>query len=451
MPFLNLVRMRRHPSAPVPPPVVAFNVPSKVMGINTNYHDNTYLADSQTLGVDSIRVELWNETVTNPSGNSTTAAEAHSVLAGAGISMLPLVNNYTVDWTSPTWEQAAVAAIPYADYGVIEIANEPFLAKGWAAGQEKRPIEYAQMVVRCANAIAATGSQVKVLAAAGGPGGTATWPSLDYFTTNGVLSQASAGNGWIADIKAAIPTFETKIAGWTIHPYQMHLSDSGPAFITSVESFTSKELWITEGGYKADPANSTEESTKSSILATYVDSYLLGSGHNIRAMYWYNHKDYSAFDPSPTGDNGWALVSFTNVKVPAWATYQARSAAVKSARNPQSPDAATTWTEINTPLMANQTFVSNPVDINNSAYTSAVGVNPNVVGRLTANINMTLYYEVSYDAKTWVNPTSIATTGGTTAVYDITYSGYPYGRFRILNGATNATQTKLTVSLETAH
>lgn len=449
MTSLKTVRFGRHRKKIVAPPPPSMG-PAKIIGLNSNFQDNTYLQDARDLGVDSVRVELWNNALPRVEGNATTPAEAKAVLNSKNISMLPLVTA-VADWGSPLWEQSAVAAIAQADLGVIEIGNEPFMNTfGFPNRGYRRPVDYATMVLRCADAVnAASGGTVKVLAAAGGPINgvdgvvAAVWPTLDYTKMDGSRSTVAGNGGWIKDIQTALPSFESRIAGWTIHPYQ--ISGSGPGFITSVEQATTLPLWVTEAGFQVtDEANSTQQTAKTTAVSTYTDTYLLSGSHQWRAFYWYNHKDYVGYDSTGHPDAGWALVNVANTKVPAWAAFKAATARVRNYRNPQPPAERTTWTELNTPLGAGQVFQTNPVDIHNATYVAAAGADPSTQAVLTSDQTATLAWEVSDDAVTW---TQEATTSGTSVTWKRAYSGYPYGRFKVTMGGTPATQTKLTIAM----
>lgn len=469
-----------------------------VLGINTNYRDDTYLNDAVTLGAMSVRVECFNGALGGtPGGNSTTEAEAHAVLNNVGLKMLPLVNDYTRAWSDAGWATAAVEAIPYADYGVIEIANEPYIQGigGRAVAASRDAVGYGAMVRACQEAITATGSTVKVLASAGGPTGfTATWPILDYEKTDLTISHASTGNGWIGDIKAADPGLESIIGGWAIHPYQINLANSGPAFITSVRSFTTLPLWFTEAGVATNPTIPAEEATKVTGLNTYVDTYLLAAPHDVYGVYWYNHKDYFLYGTRP--DQGWSLVLDDNSHVPAYAAFQAAATRALAAAQPalgnlyarvanswvnvpvyarlagsfvQKTIAAATggtptptptptpppgagsvqWRALNAPLGAGQVFQTDPVDL--ASYSATVGTTPRAFGTLTSDVPLILAYETSDDALTFSGGVSASATliaGVYVATLNRVYSGHQYGRWQATNsGAASATKTTLDVGL----
>jgi hypothetical protein len=109
------------------------------------------------------------------------------------------------------------------------------------------------------------------------------------------------------------------------------------------------------------------------------------------------------------------------------------------------------WVELNQSLGANETFQTNPIDINGSQYTATVGANPTAFAGLVTNVPTTVYYDTSDDAITWTQVDSVASSiSGFFHVANLTepYSAHPYGRFRVVNGGTTSGNTYLSVGLK---
>lgn len=313
--------------------------PVKAVGLNSILTDE-YAQDAQSLGATSLRVEIWHDTVNHGvAGVSDTPALAQSLLSNRGIKMLPMVNQYGLAWNDSAWEAAAVAAVPYADLGVIEIANEPYGSWFWSAAQARDPGGYAKMVARCADAVAPYGIEVTFAVGGTGSGG------LDYQRPDDSWSQNGSGGGWINDALASgtgVPNLLDRIGGIAVHPYGILPGETGAQHVAAVEALlvakgVALPLWFTECGRKVGTANGFPSSPEIQAQAAiiYYHDYLFSEDHNVAGVWWFNHRDFTPMDPA--GDNGWGLIDETNHKRPAWSAIQAEASSYVPPTTPQNP------------------------------------------------------------------------------------------------------------------
>ena len=274
----------------------------KIKGLATNLYGpggTFWTDDANALGVSTIRVGMWNSTTEEGS----TPSAVHTHLSAQGLKVLPLVVDYSTDWTSSAWEAAAVAAVPYADHGIIEIANEPWVGGfGWPSNGHRRPGDYASMVKRCADAVAPYG--VKVLAAVGGTG---TY-GVDYQTVAGPWSQAQSGGGWVNDMVAAEPTILDIVAGVTVHPYHIRptdASDGRRAMQYMMDYFGWVPLWFTECGRK--------------VQTDYYPNGISNPGFEANASSWAAYDANTTIARSTLTANSGSASLEMNVAVSSWA------------------------------------------------------------------------------------------------------------------------------------
>lgn len=307
--------------------------PRKIAGLHAT-HNAAHYEDARNLGVSALRVDMWFDTIPNWGG---TAAELHTLANSYNLKVLPLIVDYGRDWDDDQWVAAALAAVPYADLGIIEIGNEAYGEWFWGT-LAREPGRYAKMVKRCADAVAPYG--IKVIFSVGGTGGS----GLDYSTDGGTTwSQDANGGGWINDMlhpTNGVPNLLSIAYGMAIHPYQIRNGDYGSILINGVENrigalgHANYPLWMTEGGRKAytDVNYTSSPTMQAEDAKTYVE-YLYSQDHHIEAFFWYNQRDWSAFDPN--GDNGWGLIDENGVHRPAWDAY--RDAIVNTPRQEPAP------------------------------------------------------------------------------------------------------------------
>ena len=336
------------------------NTTTKMIGLDGTYSDPAYLSDAQNLGVQWMRDEQWgdNTSYVPACQNATQVSQATcgvplvaSSMAARGIHMFPLVNDYGTSWVTAAGRQQWVdqivhTATTYAkggtfwqgktDYGspVIEVGNEVYGSwYNWPDQGWKYPGDYALMLQQAAIAVnSATNGRIKLLAS--------ELPLYD--------APDGTQHYWLKDMQAAVPNIESYLGGVVSHPYgDVPPDGSFPGVCTStntspcppntpVQDWTYQQLaevhkewsipvYVTEVGQKA------ASTTWGNKQVGYVNQCLalnyyydqLKSNSWEAGVFWYNQKDYQAFDPN--ADNGWALIDNNVYRKPAWYAYQAQA------------------------------------------------------------------------------------------------------------------------------
>jgi hypothetical protein len=253
--------------------------------------------------------------------------------------------------TATTYAQGGTFWQGRTDYGspVIEMGNEVYLGASTDGGTNgtcggpynepddecQNPGAYAQMLKLASTAVsAATDGHIKLLAS--------QLPL--YMATDGTQHY------WLADMQAAVPNIESYLGGVVAHPYgDIPPNGSFPGICTTntspctpnstpkdwtyqalaeVHSEWSLPVYITEVGQKAastTPGNGQVGFTEQCQAMNYYFNQFKQNTWEA-ALFWYDQKDWSAFNPS--ADNGWSLLYGSGnpgTQKPAWNAYQAQA------------------------------------------------------------------------------------------------------------------------------
>ena len=319
-------------------PAAASATASKIIGINGTYSEDKYVVDAQNLGAQWMRVEQWNDTPSYYANMPSLLAE----LSSHNIREFPLVNNYSVGWVTAadktTWTNAVVhAATTYGAGGsywqgktdlgspVIEVANEAYGNwYPWPNQSYLFPGEYAKMLKQAAIAVqSATGGKVRLIASVG----------ADYLDTN----DKTGGSGgtwksWSDEMHRAVPDIENYLAGVADHPYgdipSIGIgSSTDPNWshqsLYAIHAKWGIPIYVTEVGQKGPLVGFDKQAA---AMTYYFDELRNNSWE--AAMFWYNQKDYSAYNAG--GDNGWALIDVNDKRQLAWFEYQKQAKAMET-------------------------------------------------------------------------------------------------------------------------
>jgi hypothetical protein len=233
-------------------------------GVDSGTNMTLDLQGSQLLGAKLVRVEFPLAT--------TTPAQMEPVIGGyaaAGIRVLPLA---TFRGTLPTPAQAQSLAAWAREFGpggtfwathtggqdavqAIEFGNETSYGYQYgdgagAASYRERAENYARRLREGAEAIAATGVHV------------------------GVLAQADDWTGdWVNGMYAAVPSLSRYVAGWTIHPYHQWRSRLEALLEqTAAHGDTTIPIDITEFGLPTDNGHCLEENEEYNRCMPYGEA-----------------------------------------------------------------------------------------------------------------------------------------------------------------------------------
>ncbi len=304
-------------------------IQTKMMGINGTYSVDGYVDDAQDLGAGWMRVESWGDNATYDSVTATLDRTRTR-----NIQVLPLVNNYTVSWVTSQGKQDWVDhivhhATTYAKGGtywqdkpidlgspVIEVGNEVYLSgNGRPDNEWLFPEEYAKMLKAAALAVnAATNNKVKLLA------------SVNFeYDRDGIGSYEN----WADDMRSGAPDIESLLAGVVAHPYgEVPAAGIGSStdanyshqILYSIHDQWSLPVYVTEVGQKGPVVGFNKQAD----ALTYYYLTELKNLDWLKAVFWYNQKDYGVFDIN--GDNGWALIDNVETRQLAWTAFQSASA-----------------------------------------------------------------------------------------------------------------------------
>jgi hypothetical protein len=312
-------------------------ISKKMVGLNGTYSVDAYVEDAKNLNVKWIRVEQWGD-----SASYASVPSALSRLSAHNIRVLPLVNDYQVGWVSATDKTTWINQLVYTakTYGaggtywqdktdlgspVIEVGNEVY--GQWYSWPDKSylfPGEYAKMLKQAAQAVnTATSGRVKLIASVTG----------DYLDTNDLSGGANGTwKHWSTEMKKTVPDIESYLAGVAAHPYgdipSLGIGTSTDPNWSHQVLYAIHDLWnipiyVTEVGQKGPKVGLDKQAA---AVNYYFDE--LANNSWIAGMFYYNQKDYQAYDPN--GDNGWALIDYQDTRTPAWSAYKAKAAAFVS-------------------------------------------------------------------------------------------------------------------------
>jgi hypothetical protein len=216
---------------------------------------------------------------------------------------------------------AGALATRYAAMGVHawEIWNEPNVGAFWNPAPD--PAAYVTLLAGAYAAIhRADSAAVVVTGGLSQPGNTATtMRSIDFLTAmykNGARGNFHAvGNHPYDD-----PKLPSQGSNWRL------MYATSPSFLSVMAAHgdAGKKIWVTEIGAPSNGAASSgpvDETRQAQIL---TDAYNVAHGYDwMGPVFWYNFKDFCAYDPNANTECFYGLVRYDGSNKPSAAAYQA--------------------------------------------------------------------------------------------------------------------------------
>ena len=301
---------------------------------------STELADTvaryQALGVKWVRFGFdWS--VIQPNNSTEYLFDRYDgvvrALAAAGIQMLGIIE-YTPQWANggksskffpPVYASdfavfAGALATRYGPMGVHawEIWNEPNVGAFW--GPAPDPAGYVTLLSGAYAAIRRADSSALVIT--GGlsqPGTTATtMRSIDFLTA--IYKYGARG---YFDAVGNHPYDDPKLPSQGYNWQQMYATSPSFLSVMAANGDTGKKIWVTEigapsnGAYTSGPVDETQQA------AILTDAYNLARTYDWAGpVFWYNFKDFCAYDPKASTECFYGLVRYDGSNKPSATAFQ---------------------------------------------------------------------------------------------------------------------------------